>query len=271
MKPNNWIEKGFASLEAHQWFDGIQLLRGALQRAFQLNQPENAELILEKTSDYLLSNQKSNLFCHFVFEILPLFGKKNRDEKWIAIFPIIIDTLRRGKLDECANKLMNKVILSKMFNEDFFLKELTLQIDNNKFSNETIFDFFYILAGLRLIRKEYIECFEILSEWYKVNSSSPRLISYLTLAELNAFEIEGCGNFLKQLKVEFELNRYIEIVKQLFKATELTDYSLFKSIIEDNADLVNSQEDALFKLLCDGILDFLKPKDNKGLMSLFRG
>ena len=136
MKTSNWIERGFASLEAHKWFDGIQLLRGALQRAFRLNQPEEVELIIQKTSEYLLSNQKSDLFCHFVLEVLPLFGKKNQDRKWIKIIPIIIDTLRRGKLSECTNKFLNKVILSKNFHDDIFIKELYLQISNKKFFHE---------------------------------------------------------------------------------------------------------------------------------------
>jgi hypothetical protein len=270
MKTNSWIEMGFASLEAHQWFDGIQLLRGALQRTFQLNQPEKAELIIKKTSDHLLSNQKRELYCHFILEILPLFGKKNQSQEWILIFPTIIDKLRRSKVEDCTTKFLNKVILSKNFLDDLFIKELTLQVKNKDFLQETIFDLFYILAGLKLAKKEYVECFEILSEWYGLESTSPRLIAYLTLSELNAFEIEDCGNFLNRIESKDKVNRHIEIAQQLFKATELEDYDLYKSIVEDNADIVNFQEDALFKLLCNGILDFLRPKGDRGLMSLFK-
>ena len=128
---------------------------------------------------------------------------------------------------------MNKVVLSKNFLDDIFITELTLFIRNKNLSQEAISDLFYILAGLKLAKKEYVECFEILSEWYKLEPDSPRLTAYLTLAELNAFEIEDCGIFLKRIEPDTKVNRHIEISQQLFKATELADYNLFKSIVED--------------------------------------
>lgn len=271
MRTDNWIERGLVTLQARQWFDGTQLLRGALQRAVRLNQPEKVKLILRKSSEFLLPEQQNDLYCHFILETLPLLGKKNREKDWVVILPEILSILREGKLDTCITKFLNKLVSSKKFQDLTIIDELYLQVTEMNFTLETKSDLFYCLAGLRLSRKEYLKCFEILSEWDELVPSSARLLAYLTLAELNAFEIDGCGKFLDRAKSEVEVTRYIEIVSQLFKASELTDYDLFKSIIEDNTDLVSSQNDILLKLLCDGIANFLKPKDSKGMLSLFGG
>ena len=271
MRTDKWIERGLNSLQAGQWFDGIQLLQGAQRRAIRLNQPDKVKEILRKSSDSLFSEQQNEIFCHFILDTLLLIGKKSYEKEWFEILPMSLILLRKGKLQSCTTKFLNRLISSKYFLDPKVIKNLHLLISEQEISNETKEDIFYCIAGLRISKKEYLKCYEVLSEWNEINPSSNQVLAYLTLAELNAFEIDSCGKFLDRLKMEKKPSRYTETVLQVFKAVELGDHDLFKSIVEDNKDLVNLNKDALFKLLCDGIADFLKPKGSKGLLNLFGG
>ena len=62
---------------------------------------------------------------------------------------------------------------------------------------------------------------------------------------------------------------YVELGSQLFKSVELQNYDLITSIIADYREYINIEKDALLKSLCDGLIEFLKPKNNKGMFSLF--
>ena len=87
MRTEKWIERGLDSLQAGQWFDGIQLLQGALRRAIRLNQPELVKEIIQKSSDYLLPGQQTEIFCHFILDSLLLIGKIQRYQEARGRFP----------------------------------------------------------------------------------------------------------------------------------------------------------------------------------------
>jgi hypothetical protein len=117
----------------------------------------------------------------------------------------------------------------------------------------------------------YSECFETLVDWKSLSPPSPAILTYLTLAELNTFEIDGCGQYLKEANMLDSQSEYIEFASQLFKAVELKDYELYLTIIEDYHNILHSGKDIFLVRLTEGISDFMKPKDKKNLFSLFGG
>ncbi|MHA2167330.1 MAG: hypothetical protein ACXAAT_15860 [Candidatus Hodarchaeales archaeon] len=105
--------------------------------------------------------------------------------------------------------------------------------------------------------------------------SSPKILTYLTLAELNAFEVDEVSEYLTQAKSLIDqtstdpVSEYVEIASQLYKTIEFKNYELMQSILEDFSEIINIEYDALLKALCEGLVDFLKPKSNKSSFSLF--
>ena len=115
----------------------------------------------------------------------------------------------------------------------------------------------------------------MLAEWNKLIPSSPKILTYLSLAELNAFEVNGVSEFLTEAESLIDQNssgtdrEYVEIASQLFKTVELKNYELLQSILEDYNEIINVKHNALLKALCEGLVDFLKPKSNTNPFSLF--
>ncbi|MHA1994935.1 MAG: hypothetical protein ACW97Z_10365 [Candidatus Hodarchaeales archaeon] len=271
MKIDNWTERGFTSLSSGKIFDGMQLIEGAVRRVFRLNQPTKALQIFKRTNEILIPKEMKELYCQFILGTIPLFKKKIGIIEWFVLIPDILVMLRENNMLSCVPKFINRLILETKSAQEDFIQSIMESITRKQYPKEIIADLHYYYAGLLVFKQEYVKCFNVLKEWNTLTSSSPRVLAYLTLAELNAYEIEGCGKYLEEAKSLPKTSEYIELVTHLFKSVEAGSYNLYSSIIEEYTDLVNAQHDSLLKGLCDGVSDFLKPKGNKGLFSLFGG
>ncbi|PWI48750.1 hypothetical protein CEE45_05015 [Candidatus Heimdallarchaeota archaeon B3_Heim] len=271
MKIDNWIERGLNSLSSGDFFDGMQLMEGAIRRVFRSDHPDTALRIFKSTSEILIAEGLEDLYCQFIIGTIPLFKKKLGNIEWFALLPEILVILRENKVLLCIPKFINKMILETKIAQEDFIQTMIFDVAKGKYSKNIVADLHYYHAGLFVSKQDYVKCFDILKEWNDLIVSSPRVLTYLTLAELNAYEIEGCGKYLELAKSLSDTSPYIELANHLYKSVEAGNYDLYSSIIGEYADIVNAKHDALLKGLCDGISDFLKPKGNKGLFSLFGG
>ena len=275
MEIEKWLERGLNSFKANQWFDGIQYIQGGLQRTFQSDQAKKAETIYQATSEPLLTANKQKLYCQLVMYSLPYLRKKTHHKKWTMLYPAIFSILNKNELESCIFVFTNLMIADKNFQEEFFIQEVHTLISKDDIPRDIKSHLYFCAAGLLSWQQEYVKCFEILTEWNKLIPSSPKILTYLTLAELNAFEVDGVSEYLTQAKSLIDQSssesdsEYVEIALQLFKTVELKNYELLQSILADYSDIVNIKRDALLKALCEGLIGFLKPKNSKGMFSLF--
>ena len=275
MEIEKWIERGLDSFEANQWFDGIQYIQGGLQRTFQSDQANKTETIYQATSELLFTANKQKLFCQLVMDSLPYLRKKVHNKKWIMLYPVLFSILNKEEMKSCVFDFINILIADKNFQEEFFIQEVHALISKDDIPRDIKSDLYFCTAGLLCWQQEYVKCFEMLTEWNKLIPSSPKILTYLTLAELNAFEVNEVSEYLTQAKSFIDqsssesANEYVEIASQLFKTVELKNYDLFQSILLDFSVFIDKRHDALLKALCEGLDDILKPKSNKGMFSLF--
>ena len=271
MKIDNWIDRGLDSLSSGDFFDGIQLIEGAIRRTFRSDHPDTALRIFKRTSEILIPEGLEDLYCQFILGTIPLFKKKVGNIDWFDLIPELLVILRENNIPLCIPKFINKMILETKIAQEDFIQTMMLNVAKRKYSQNVMADLNYYHAGLFVSKQEYVKCFDVLKEWNDLIASSPRVLTYLTLAELNAYEIEGCGKYLEVAKSLPDTSPYIELATHLYKSVEAGNYDLYSSIIVEYTDIVNAKHDVLLKGLCDGISDFLKPKGNKGLFSLFGG
>ncbi len=271
MKQNTWLNKGIRSLEEKKWFDGIQLIQGALQRSFRGNDYENVKKILNKTSELLTPAEKTNIFCQLVLSTILPIGERIKNEEWLTILHLIFRILVETKSNGCLSKIKIRIIETKYYHDNNVLEYLKKEISNKKQESKLRAELYYLLSSLQVSMQQYSECFETLTQWNSESLLSSEIFTYLTLAELNAFEIESCGQYLEEAKKANSQSEHTEFISQLFKAVELKDYGLYLSIIQDYRDLLRVEEDILLVKLVEGITDFMKPKDRKNLFSLFGG
>ena len=271
MKIDNWIERGLSSLSSGDIFDGMQLIEGATRRIFRTDQIDSALKVFKETSEILISKGYEDSYCQFILGTIPQFKKKVGNIDWFALIPDILSILRDNNLHSCLSKFVNKMILETKFAQEDFIQLMMEELSRKQLSKEITVDLHYYHAGLLVFKQEYKKCFDVLKKWYNLTPSSSRVLAYITLAELNAYEIEGCGKYLEEGKSLPNTSQYIELASHLFKSVESGNYDLYSSIIGEYTDIVNVKNDALLKGLCDGISDILKPKGNKGIFSLFGG
>jgi hypothetical protein len=167
-------------------------------------------------------------------------------------------------------------MVEKAFQASEFLSHLKDIINEANFDENIIPDLYFCYAGLFCYIKDYESCFEALSAWENETTSlSPKIRAYLTLAEINAYEIESCGKYLQSKEestdhYDIDSKSYLEIAFKIFGAVQTNDSSEFHSTIADYSDLINSKKDSLLKGLCDGISEIFTDQSQSGLLSLFR-
>jgi hypothetical protein len=272
---DKWIERGLDSFKANQWFDGIQYIQGGLQRTFKSDKVNKAETIFHATSELLIIADKQKLFCQLVMDSLPYLRKKIHNKKWLTLYPFFFSILHKEGMESCIFDFSNLLIADKRFQNEDFIQEMHTLISKDDILIDVKSHLYYCTVGLLCWQRDYAKCFEMLTEWNKLIPSSPKILTYLTLAELNAFEVSGVSEYLTQAKSLIDQSssesskEYVEIASQLFKTVELKNYELLQSILADYSEIVNIKSDALLKALCEGLVGFLKPKSNKGKFSLF--
>jgi hypothetical protein len=276
MKKNPWLERGLVELQQKHWFDGFQMLQGALQRAFRFNKPNSAKIIIAETISQLSAGKQEKLTCDFMSTFMKNLCSKRHDRNWVELIPFSFKEMYTVSLEECIRTICNQIISEKAFQDLEFLQHLDNLILESKY-NKVVSDLYFCYSGLLCHNKDFVACYETIEAWSKESPLSLTMRAYLTLAELNTFEIEGCG---KYLQIENQVNNteissvsrnYLEIATRIFDAVESSDSSEFYSIIADNSGLIDSKKDGLLKALCDGIAEIFKPRSGSGIFSSLFG
>ncbi|MFX0181702.1 MAG: hypothetical protein ACFE95_01370 [Candidatus Hodarchaeota archaeon] len=276
MKKNPWLERGLVELQQKRWFDGFQMLQGALERAFRFDKPNNAEIILAETIIQLSAGKQEKLTCDFMSAFMKNLSSKHHDRKWVELIPFSFNKMHIVLLEECIRTICNQIISEKAFQDVEFLHHLDNIILESKY-NKVVSDLYFCYSGLLGRKKEFVACYEAIEAWSKESPLSLKMRAYLTLAELNAFEIEGCGKYIQienrenNTEISSISKNYLEIATRIFDAVESSDSSEFFSIIADYSDFIDSKKDGLLKALCDGIAEIFKPSSGSGLFSSLFG
>jgi hypothetical protein len=278
MKKNLWLERGLAELQQQHWFDGFQMLQGALQRAFRFNKPNSAkEIITEAIAQFKAGNQEI-MACKFMSIFIKNLCSRSHNRDWIELIPFSFNEMRKISFENSIRNICNQIISEKTFQDSEFLQHLDNIILETEYNKE-VSDLYFCYSGLLCLKKDFVACHEAIEEWSKGFPLTLIMRAYLTLAELNAYEIEGQGKYLQienqnyesELSSNSESIEYLEIATQIFDAVESSDSSDFYSIISAHSDLIDSKKDGLLKALCDGVADIFKPRSDPGLFSsLFR-
>ncbi len=278
MRNEKWLQRGIEELDQNHWFDGYQMILGAYQRALQSDSPEDAVKIVSKTLPMLESQNR--LACDLISVIILSISQNPAKRPWVELIPVSLREIIKSNLTECVQGICNKIIQNKMFQDSELLQHINNIILEKKYSLSILNHLYYCYIGILCRKKDFASAFESLSTWSsELEQPTPKIRTYLTLAEINAFEIKA-GEDSKYLKVEdseikasgsseSETESYLEIANRIFRAVQVEDATEFKSTIQDYSDLINYKSDALLKVLCDGISEIFKPKANLGLSSLF--
>lgn len=275
MKENPWLERGIDELHKGHWFDGFQILQGALQRAFRLNQPNDAEHIISEATAIFASGNQTKLACDLVLALIITIRQRLNDLVYARLIPFCISELRKASLETCVRTVCNQIMMENSFRGSEFLLHLNNFILKANYEKSVVSDLYYCYAGLLCYKKDFVSCFKTLNSWSQEFSPlPPKMRVYLTLAEINAYEIEGCGKFLISEEslnsYDPETESYLEIANKIFGSVQTLNNSEFHSIISDYSDLINSKTDGLLKALCDGISEIFNNNSSSGLFSLFR-
>jgi hypothetical protein len=276
MQKNPWLERGLNELDNNRWFDGFQMLQGALQRTIRLNQPENAKMVITESLHRFKNGKQEKLACNLFRILVTNLQKKMKERIWIELIPYGFIELKKLSMMKCIRTQCNHIIVEKAFQDSDFILHINNLLLEDKFEFNIYPDLYFIQAGVLCKKKDYISCFEVLESWSKEKKTfSPKIATYLTLAEINAYEIEGCGSYLGtdyQLEtIELEDKRYLEIASRIFKAVKDSNMKDFYSTISDHSDIIDWKYDALLKALCDEISEIFRSKSGSGLFSSLFG
>ncbi len=270
-----WLKRGLVELQQGHWFDGFQMLQGAIRRAFRYGDPDRAKMVISKAIPLFASGNQAKLACDLVLALIMGISRKINERVYVELIPITLVNLRSASLENCVQTVCNQIIIEKVFQRSEFLSHLHDLIHKANFNPNVVSDLYFCYVGLLCNKKDFVACFETLYSWSQESSFlSPKMRAYLTLAEINAYEIEDCGKYLQMGETvvlsESDTDSYLEIANRIFGAVQTSDNSEFYSTIADYSDLINAKKDGLLKALCDGISEILNNKSSSGLLSLFK-
>lgn len=277
MVKNQWVESGLRELSLGHWFDGYQILLGAYQRILRSNDPKSAINLLNEAVLLFEKGNNEDLACNLIKEYILGIRSKRTQREWVDQFQAIFGILRTTPLIACLKTVYSLIITERAFQDEEFLLHFNNIILEADSINNVIYDLYYCYAGLLCKKKQYVECYEALFAYSEEKSDlSPKIRCYLTLAEINAYEISSCGKFLPEENEDGQTTildaKYIEITNSLFKSVEKDNELQFKAVLDSHSDLINSKEDILLKVLYEGINDIFSNNSSAGgLFSLFGG
>ncbi|MFW9853982.1 MAG: hypothetical protein ACFFFG_02950 [Candidatus Thorarchaeota archaeon] len=268
MRQNIWVERGLEALRQGQWFDGLQMIQGAVERAGRQDQSDVVEQIINQILP-IFPEDWNTLVSELVREILTQIRVRKSQLEWIRLIPLIFSVLRKISHEPCVHLARNQIVMDAGFQNNDFLLNLEGVIAEEK-KAFLLGDLYYCIAGLFSKKKDYVRCYEALQNWKEHGLVTPHLGTYLLLAEVNAYEIEECTNYMvaPQSEVDEEAEDYAILGERICRAVELTDQVEFNNIMFEFKELINS--DGLLRTLCDGINGILHPTKGSGLLgSLF--
>ncbi|MFX1516149.1 MAG: hypothetical protein ACFFC6_07565 [Promethearchaeota archaeon] len=276
MKEDPWFERGLNALKQGHWFDGFQMLKGAIQRTLRNNNADHAKMILSNAIPLFITGNQEKLACGLGQNLINIIDYKIKERTYADLIPFVLALLREENLEMCVQSICNQIMVGKAFQTSEFLNHLRNQINEANFNTDVLSDLYLCYSGLLCYKKDYVSCFETLLSWYnELSSSSPKIRVYLTLAEINAYEIDSCGKYLHSKEeptnhYDMETKNYLEIAFKIFSAVKTNNIAEFHSTIADYSDIINSKNDGLLKGLCDGISGIFNDQSQSGLLSLFK-
>jgi len=168
-----------------------------------------------------------NFACDLVKSIIKPLRRKQKYRAWIELIPHSFEVLYEYSSDDCVKEFINSIFRYRSYQESEFLLNISDMISEANYENKILSDMYFLYSGLLSIKGDFVECFKAISKW-SAHSSLPILImrTYLTLAELNAYEIDGCGKYLEidnQTLINEESNdplgkKYFTMAKKIFKS-----------------------------------------------------
>jgi len=269
---NSWFDNGIAAIRENRWFDGYQMLYGALVRAARNKNSKIVHKIITNSIPLFITGNQNSLACNIALSFINNFPKINDTElEWLTQLHILFSILHQNKLEDCLVEVRWAIITNKKFSPIEFIIDLTIQTEVLAKNPEIQYDIFYCQAGLFASQKDYIKCFNTLELLSSQTELTPKMRVYLTLSELNAYEVDGCGRYIKEMpeKLSLEDELYLEIANRAFRAVEASDKRDFLSLTREYDDIVNIKVDPLLKLLCDGISEIFQNSNGTGLLSSF--
>ena len=272
MTSNLWFDNGMEAIRENRWFDGYQMLYGALVRATRIKDSETIHKIIINSIPLFVTGKQTDLACNIALSFISNFPKINKSEsEWLSLIHILFDYLHQNQLENCLVEVRRTIITNKKFSHTDFIIDLTVPTEALTKSPEIQYDIFYCQAGLFATQKDYVGCFNSLEKLSLKINLIPKIRVYLTLSELNAYEIDGCGKYIKEMhdKLTPEDELYLEIATRVFKAVETSHKKDFLSLIKEYDDIINIKVDPLLKLLCDGISEIFQNSNRGGLLSSF--
>ncbi|MFW9780506.1 MAG: hypothetical protein ACFFE8_16820 [Candidatus Heimdallarchaeota archaeon] len=268
MRHNIWVERGLEALQKGQWFDGLQMIQGAVERTGRQDQPDVVEQIINQILPIFPENWNT-LVCELVREILTQIRIRKSQLEWVKLIPLMFSIIREIPRKSCVSLAKNQIVMDAGFLNNEFLVNLEGVIAEEK-SGFVLGDLYYCSAGLFSRKKDFVRCYEALKNWKEHGLVTPRLGTYLLLAEVNAYEIDECPDYMiaPESEVDKQTEDYAILGERICHAVELTDQVEFNNIMFEFKELINS--DGLLKTLCDGINGILHPAKGSGLLgSLF--
>ncbi|MHA1331589.1 MAG: hypothetical protein ACTSR2_10975, partial [Candidatus Hodarchaeales archaeon] len=266
------FERGIESIKSESWFDSLQLLQGALQRSIRSNSPKMAEKIFLEAIPLYKEGNRENLACSLALYYIRVIGRdKLKEIKWINLIEKIIIVLNKSSLTKCIREFINNIIIEKKFLDDNILNLMDENLQGSLAVPDVKINLSYCLAGLYSANKDYVACFTTLDNLAKETALTPILRTYLTLAEINAFELEGCGKYLQNIieNLDQREEMYIEIAQRAFQAVESFNYNEYESIRKEYSDIINPKFDAILKSLFDGIGEIFQSSRGANVFSSF--
>ncbi|MHA1974638.1 MAG: hypothetical protein ACTSW1_16680 [Candidatus Hodarchaeales archaeon] len=269
---SSWFKRGIESIRLESWFDSLQLLQGALQRSIRSNSPEIAEKLFREAIPLYKKGGREKLACNLILYYVRVIERERlREVKWVKMIEEIISILNENSLLGCIRKFSNNIVMDKKFLEDDTFNLIIKTLQDNFIHPKVKTYLYYCLAGLYSNKRDYVACFSTLDNLAKETTLNPVLRTYLTLAEINAFELEGCGKYLQDIdgKLDEEEEIYIEIAQRVFQSVESYNFDEYKSIQQEYSDIINPKYDAILKSLFDGIGEIFQSSQGTNIFSSF--
>lgn len=261
---------GLDDLNNNNYFNAYQTFQGALKRAIKTNNSKIVNLILEKASQLFIENNQIDYSCNLYRTYINSINQtsSNSTLETAKMVIDILQNLEEIKLYDCKQDIMNFILVKLSLDQTAIsiLENITPEIGSE-------FDILYLTAGFYVKVKDFESCFKSLETYYKGHAQkSWQLICYLTLSELNAYEIESCGTFLNNDDIKTPNNVeiiYEDITNVIYSALEKNIGDQIKNLLHTEEYLELIGKDRLLYLLVQGIKELI-PKDKpSNLFSLF--
>ena len=108
MKQDIWLDKGLEELNQEHWFDGFQMLQGALARTVRCNKPDHAKMIISKAIPLFTSKEKEKLVIDLILGLILNIRRRLDNWNFVELIPFSFENLRKSSLENCVFTICNQ-------------------------------------------------------------------------------------------------------------------------------------------------------------------